>query len=312
MAVTNYVCEINAEQAEKLKALLEERGWEFSTLQYARWKAAHEKTQVTAYESGKLMVQGKGTEEFVTFLLEPEVLHEARFGYEQELAAIENPKMFLPHAGIDESGKGDFLGPLCIACVYTDEASAKALLKAGVADSKTIGTDKKIFELAEIVRRETAGRFSVVAVGPEAYNRLYASFGNLNRLLAWGHAKALETLLEKVPDCPRAISDQFAKSQDTVRNALQARGRQIVLEQMPRAEADVAVAAASILARCEFVRRMKALGEPVIGRSLPKGVSDAVLAAAREIVAAQGPEALGKFAKMHFKTAEQVLEGTSR
>ena len=312
MAVTNYVCEINAEQAEKLKALLEERGWEFSTLQYARWKAAHEKTQVTAYESGKLMVQGKGTEEFVTFLLEPEVLHEARFGYEQELAAIENPKMFLPHAGIDESGKGDFLGPLCIACVYTDEASAKALLKAGVADSKTIGTDKKIFELAEIVRRETAGRFSVVAVGPEAYNRLYASFGNLNRLLAWGHAKALETLLEKVPDCPRAISDQFAKSQDTVRNALQARGRQIVLEQMPRAEADVAVAAASILARCEFVRRMKALGEPVIGRSLPKGVSDAVLAAAREIVAAQGPEALGKFAKMHLKTAEQVLEGTSR
>ena len=312
MAVTNYVCEINAEQAEKLKVLLKERGWEFSTLQYARWKAAHEKTQVTAYESGKLMVQGKGTEEFVTFLLEPEVLHEARFGYEQELAAIENPKMFLPHAGIDESGKGDFLGPLCIACVYTDEASAKALLKAGVADSKTIGTDKKIFELAEIVRRETAGRFSVVAVGPEAYNRLYASFGNLNRLLAWGHAKALETLLEKVPDCPRAISDQFAKSQDTVRNALQARGRQIVLEQMPRAEADVAVAAASILARCEFVRRMKALGEPVIGRSLPKGVSDAVLAAAREIVAAQGPEALGKFAKMHFKTAEQVLEGTSR
>ena len=309
MAVTNYVCEINAEQAEKLRALLEERGWEFSTLQYARWKAAHEKTQVTAYESGKLVVQGRGTEEFVTFLLEPEVLHEARFGYEQELAAIENPKMFLPHAGIDESGKGDFLGPLCIACVYTDEASAKALLKAGVADSKTIGTDKKIFELAEIVRRETAGRFSVVAVGPEAYNRLYASFGNLNRLLAWGHAKALETLLEKVPDCPRAISDQFAKSQDTVRNALQARGRQIVLEQMPKAEADVAVAAASILARCEFVTRMKALGEPVIGRSLPKGVSDAVLAAAREIVASQGAEALGRFAKMHFKTAEQVLEG---
>ena len=309
MAVTNYVCEINAEQAEKLRALLEERGWEFSTLQYARWKAAHEKTQVTAYESGKLVVQGRGTEEFVTFLLEPEVLHEARFGYEQELAAIENPKMFLPHAGIDESGKGDFLGPLCIACVYTDEASAKALLKGGVADSKTIGTDKKIFELAEIVRRETAGRFSVVAVGPEAYNRLYASFGNLNRLLAWGHAKALETLLEKVPDCPRAISDQFAKSQDTVRNALQARGRQIVLEQMPKAEADVAVAAASILARCEFVTRMKALGEPVIGRSLPIGVSDAVLAAAREIVASQGAEALGRFAKMHFKTAEQVLEG---
>ena len=162
MAVNNYVCEINAEQAAALKSLLEERGWELSSMPYARWKASHDKTQVTAYESGKLMVQGRGTEEFVTFILEPEVLHEARFGYEQELAAVENPKMFLPHAGIDESGKGDFFGPLCIACVYTDEASAKALLKAGVADSKTIGTDRRIFELAEVVKRETAGRFSVV------------------------------------------------------------------------------------------------------------------------------------------------------
>ncbi|MBP5640411.1 MAG: ribonuclease HIII [Victivallales bacterium] len=309
MAVTNYVCEINEAQAALLRALMEERGWEFSSMQYARWKAIHDKTQVTAYESGKLVVQGKGTEDFVLYLLEPEVLHEAHLGYEQEIAAMQNPRMFLPHAGIDESGKGDFFGPLCIACVYTDEKIAKSLLKAGVADSKTIGTDRKINELAELIRRETAGRFALVVVGPEAYNRLYANIGNLNRLLAWGHAKALENLLAKVPDCPRAISDQFAKSQDTVRNALQTRGQQIELEQMPRAEADVAVAAASILARCEFVKRMQALGEAVIGRSLPKGVSDIVLSAAREIVEKQGADALYRYAKMHFKTAEQVLKG---
>ena len=121
------------------------------------------------------------------------------------------------------------------------------------------------------------------------------------------YAKALEELLTRQPSCPRAISDQFAKSQDTVRRALQERGRRIVLEQHPKAEADVAVAAASILARAEFVTRMRALGESSLGRELPKGVSAPVLAAARELVAKLGPERLGSFAKLHFRTAAQVL-----
>lgn len=306
MAITSYVCKLTVTQFAELKALLMERGWEFDTMQYAHWKARQDKTQVVAYESGKLMVQGKGTEEFVQFLLEPEILHEARLGYEAELKAVESPSMFLPHAGIDESGKGDFFGPLCIACVYTDAASAKALLEAGVADSKTITTDKRIMELAAVIRKETAGKSSVIVVGPEAFNRIYAKTGNLNKLLAWGHAKALETLLEKVPDCPRAISDQFAKSKSTVQSALMERGRQIVLEQMTKAESDVAVAAASILARCEFVTRMKALGEPVLGRALPRGVSAQVIEAGRELVAKVGKEELHKYAKMNFKTVDEL------
>lgn len=309
MAVTSYVCKIDALQVAALRTLLVGRGWEFTSVPYAYWKASKDKTQVTAYESGKLMVQGKGTEEFVTFLLEPEITHEVKFGYETETAIATNPAMLEPHAGIDESGKGDFFGPLVVACVYTEGDSAKRLLEAGVADSKTIGTDKKIFALADLIRKEVAGRFGMVVVGPEAYNRLYAKIGNLNRLLAWGHAKALETLLEKVPDCPRAISDQFAKSESTVLSALQARGRRIKMEQMVRAEADVAVAAASILARCEFVTRMKALGEPVLGRELPKGASPAVVAAGKELVAKVGADKLGNYAKLHFKTVQDVLDG---
>ena len=304
---TNYVCTLTKVQAEQLHGLMEERGWAFDAAPYAYWRGKKDKTNVVAYESGKLTVQGAGTADFVQFLLEPEILKETRFGYEAEMAEIENPDMFLPHAGMDESGKGDFFGPLVIACCYTEGETARRLLKAGVADSKTIGTDRKIAELAELIKREIAGKFNIITLVPETYNRLYASIGNLNRLLAWGHAKTLENVLEKVPSCPRAISDQFAKSEQTVRNALQVRGRQIELIQHPKAEADVAVAAASILARDEFVRRMKELSDKA-GMPLPKGVSAQVLETARKLVQTLGAEELPKFAKMHFKTAAEALE----
>ncbi|MBP5672634.1 MAG: ribonuclease HIII [Victivallales bacterium] len=303
---TNYVCTLTKTQVEQLHGLMEERGWAFDNAPYAYWRGKKDKTNVVAYESGKLTVQGAGTADFVQFLLEPEILKEARFGYETEKAEVENPEMFQPHAGIDESGKGDFFGPLVIACCYTDGDTSRRLLKAGVADSKTIGSDRKIAELAELIRREVMGKFNIITLVPETYNRLYASFGNLNRLLAWGHAKTLENVLEKVPSCLRAISDQFAKSDQTVRNALQSRGRQIELIQHPKAEADVAVAAASILARDEFVRQMKILGDKA-GMPLPKGASAQVLAMARQLVQTLGADALPKFAKMHFKTASEAI-----
>ncbi len=303
---TSYVCNLTAEQSDQLKAILADRGWTLDTIQYARWRGKKDKLSVVSYESGKLTVQGKGTADFVQFTLETEILHEARFGYEKELAQIENPAMFEPHAGIDESGKGDYFGPLVVACAYTDSAIATKLMEAGVADSKTISSDARMMALDAVIRKECAGRFSIVTVGPEAYNRLYSSFGNLNRLLAWGHAKALEELLTRVPTCPRAISDQFAQSEATVRRALQERGRQIVLEQHPKAEADIAVAAASILARAEFVRLLKRLGDG-IGKTLPKGGGPLVKAMAKELAAEGGNDALAKVAKLHFSITEFAL-----
>mgnify|MGYP000948748889 CR=1 FL=1 len=155
---TSYVCTIDAAQAVVLQGLMAGRGWVFDDMPYARWRGRLGKTTVVAYESGKLTVQGRETAEFVQFLLEPEILHEARFGYEAVLAEVESPEQFGPHAGIDESGKGDYFGPLVVACAYTDEASAKTLLQAGVADSKTIKSDKKIAVLADLIRRECADR----------------------------------------------------------------------------------------------------------------------------------------------------------
>jgi ribonuclease HIII len=302
---TSYVCTLDAGQIARLHEILSVKGWQFGTAPYAHWKATLGKTNVVAFQSGKVTVQGKDTAELVQFVLEPEILKEARFGYEEVWAEEEHPEMFTPHAGIDESGKGDYFGPLVVAAVHVTPETAHTLRTAGVADSKTIKSDRRIAALAGVVRTTARDAWEVVAIGPEAYNRLHAKFGNVNRLLAWGHAKTLENLLEKVPDCPRAISDQFG-NKSLVLNALQARGRRITLEQHPRAEQDIAVAAASILARDEFVRRLGSLGDR-LGVRLPKGAGAAVDKIAATLAARGGQALLGNVAKLHFRTTGKAM-----
>ena len=301
--VTSYVCTVTEEQAEQLRLLLDGRGWKFSEQPYARWKAVLEKTNVVAYNSGKLTVQGGGTEDFVTFLLEPEILHTFTFGYEEEPAeeAVD------PHGGGDESGKGDFFGPLCIAGVYADEVTGPKLRAIGCCDSKLIKSSKKIMELSAGIREIAGNGWTAVVIGPESYNRLYAKFGNLNRLLAWGHARVIENLLEKVPACPRMLSDKFADER-LIRRALLTRGREIRLDQRTKAESDVAVAAASILSREQFLRGMAKL-EAEFGIELPRGAGPQVKAAGRSLMERFGASVFERCAKTHFKTWNE-LTGT--
>ena len=294
----NYVCKVDESQRVQIENYCREHGWEFSDLPYGFWKASGSKISVAAYCSGKLTVQGANTADFVLYFLEPEVLHTVGFGYDETSPAL-NTAPVTPHGGIDESGKGDFFGPLVIGGVYVDAESGAKLAAAGVCDSKLIKSDKKITELAQKIRNIVNGNFALVTVGPEAYNRLYGSFGNLNRLLAWGHAKVIEELLTKVPDCPRMLSDKFG-NENLIRNALQTRGRAIVLDQQTKAESDVAVAAASILARDGFIRQMAKLSE-IAGVTLPRGAGANVQTMANEI-AARDPELLKKISKTHFRT----------
>jgi ribonuclease HIII len=205
--------------------------------------------------------------------------------------------------GIDESGKGDYFGPLVIAAAFVDATTQGELRLMQVRDSKKI-SDGRILEMAPDIK--TICPHSVIAIGPQKYNELYAKIRNLNRLLAWGHAKALETLLERVT-CERAISDQFGNER-LILNVLQEKGRKIVLEQRTKAEADLAVAAASILARAEFLLRLKRLSSEV-GTTLPKGASPAVELAAKMVIKKHGQDRLGLVAKLHFKTTQAVLAG---
>ena len=300
--LTSFTSKLTDSQAAALRAWLQAHHYQFREVPYARFAAEKEKTNLVFYQSGKLVVQGKGTQEFVEFVLEPEILQEARLGYE----AVLNPDLLLPRLGVDESGKGDFFGPLCIAGVYINGNVVKAWKDAGIRDSKNISSDKKIGELAKLIRKTSGCVVNTVVIGNETYNRLYARMKNVNAILAWGHARVIENLMgqrhQMNPVPVKAISDQFASSKEVVAKALMSLGREIELVQKHRAEEDLAVAAASILARDEFVQGLAKL-EKQFKVKLPKGASAAVDEAAKKIVEERGAESLPKIAKVHFRTA---------
>lgn len=300
--MTTHTAPLTTAQAETLRRVLEERGFDFEKKPYTLFAAKKGKLNVTVYEKGpKVLIQGKETEDFIRFTLEPEVIGEAKLGYEEIL----EPDKFEPHFGIDESGKGDFFGPLVIAGAYTDGVIARRLIDAGIMDSKRVTSAARIRKLAAIIRETPGCTTAVVSIGPERYNEMFASFKNLNRLLAWGHARAIESLAAARPDCPRTLSDQFARP-EVLERALKQKGLTIHLEQRTKGESDTAVAAASILARERFIDWMDKTSA-ASGVKLPLGASDSVIQAARELIAKHGPDALGKVAKLHFKTTRAVL-----
>lgn len=207
---------------------------------------------------------------------------------------------FISHIGTDESGKGDFFGPLVIAGVLVDERAAKIFTDLGIKDSKKL-SDKKMLIMAEEIKKNAP--HSVVAISNSKYNELYANIKNLNKLLAWGHARAIENILNS-SSCEYALSDKFG-DESLIKNALMKNGQNIRLEQMVRAESDIAVAAASVLARATFVQKMDAM-ENTYGLKFPKGCSSLVKTAATEFIQKFGKDRLREVCKTHFKTYNEV------
>jgi ribonuclease HIII len=301
--MTSHTAAITTLQAKKLRDLLVRMGFAFTEKPHALYAAKKDKLSISVYQKGpKVLFQGKGTREFIEFHFEPEILGKALLGYEE----VHQPEMFEPHFGIDESGKGDYFGPLVIAGVYTDREITRRLMDAGIMDSKRISSAAKIRQLTTIIRDTPGIAYHILTLPPLRYNELYAEFRNLNNLLAWGHATVIEKLILQSPDCPRALSDQFAKPY-VLQKALSGKGLRIQLDQRTKAESDIAVAAASILARDRFVEWMEKTSSAG-GVELPLGASASVIRAAREVITLHGKEALGKVAKLHFKTTQQVTE----
>jgi ribonuclease HIII len=304
--LTTYTAKLDDAQGAALEKILKDGPYRPKDTPYARASVSGANVQVTLYTSGKLVVQGKGTREFVEFVLEPQVLGTAKLGYETVL----DPSLLDPRIGVDEAGKGDFFGPLCIAGVYFNGSMLGHWKEKGIKDSKGVSSDKRIIELAKVIRETPGCVVDVISIGPEAYNRLWAKNRSVNRILAWGHARVIENLLERRegmrPPPVRAISDQFAREKSTVERALMELGRGLELVQRHKAEEDMAVAAASILAREAFVLGLGAL-EKTWRTALPKGASAAVDAAAKGFAASHGAEALGRVSKTHFRTYYRAL-----
>jgi len=304
--LSTYTRRLDADQQRKLRSVLEQKGCTFRSLPHAEFSTRLETANLTLYQNGKLLVQGKGTEDFVRFVLETEIIRKAELGYE----SLSDPDRLLPRLGVDESGKGDFFGPLCIAGVYVNESIVGRFETLGVKDSKHFKSAPKITALAKEIIGTPGCVYDTVVIGNEAYNRMYRKLNSINRILAWGHARVIENLLGRIhnmtPPPTLAVCDQFANTKKVIDDALMTSGRKIELKKRHRAESDFAVAAASILARHEFVNRLRQL-ERQFDRELPKGGSKAVDTAGIEFVRVHGEPELGRVAKLHFRNAYRAL-----
>ena len=285
-----YTAKFDTSKEKELKQKLESDGFVVKSAEYAFWRAQKAGLTVTFYTSGKLVAQGKDVEGFTSKFL----------GVVIEPSPVVNTVKHSSWIGTDESGKGDYFGPLVVAAVHIDENNLKIFQELNVRDSKTI-KDDTIEKLALKIKENSV--FSVVVINPAKYNQLYDKFRNLNNLLAWGHARAIENILEK-KECRNVISDKFG-NESLIKNALMTKGKSVNLEQRVRAEDDIAVAAASILARNEFVHRMRKLSQDY-DMPFSKGASEEVKKQARNFVQRYGMDALTNVAKLHFKTTKEL------
>ncbi len=297
-AKTSYTITLNELQMKALKEWCDAHAFGFYSVPYARFAFKGDNVNVVGYESGKVVIQGKKTETFVTYVLEGEITKTPQLGYEIAL----HPEWFEPHAGMDESGKGDFFGPLVVACVIADGPIVQHWLDNNLKESKKVTSDLSVLRLDSLIRKTKGVIVQTAYANMAKYNELYKKFGNLNELLAWFHAKALEGALQK-KHVEWGMLDQFTE-RPLVKKYF--KGENFLLKQMTKAESDPVVAAASIVARAEYIRALRELSK-ISGIALPKGASPKVKEQGVKLVQAVGREKLGEFAKLHFKTTDEIL-----
>lgn len=293
MTANTYVKTLDGSEARELEALLRTAGFEFRDVAHALFSARGEGVTCTVYTSGKCVVQGPGLEGFVAERLKSAVEAPAPSGL-----LLEFPDKVV---GSDETGKGDYFGPLVTCAVAFDASKLGHFAEDALVDSKTL-SESAVKRIAAEIRQHLV--YKEVVILPERYNQIYQTFGNLNRMLAWAHATAIEGVLEQT-EADVALVDKFC-DESVLRRYLKERGKTKKLVMRPKLEAHPAVAAASIIASDTFTRSLLRLGREV-GLVLPKGAGSPVDSAAKRLVSVNGEAVLQKVAKLHFKTTEKVL-----
>lgn len=290
MATNVFTSPYDIKNEPLLKQQLIDRGFTFSSVAHAFWRAQRDSITITFYQSGKILIQGWGADQ---------VAHEIMTGMEH-IPLLEEFSGIQSWIGTDEAGKGDFFGPLVVAAVFSTQADLKKFMLAEVQDSKNL-TDKKISAIA----RQLTHRFrhSIVLLAPEKYNQLYEQFGNLNSLLASVHADAIDKLLQHV-QCDIVLSDKFANESLLIK-ALLDKGHRFKLVQKTKAEENPAVAAAAILARDRFLDYLSQL-TATYHLEFPKGAAEKAVAIGRLFKQKYGLNQLVNVAKLHFKTIHNL------
>lgn len=292
---TSHVQIVPRDVAEAIRDTLEADGFVIGAAPYALFEARGHDVRVTYYDKrGKLLIQGQGTEGLLRRLGD-------RLGAQEDPGPDEDAGISEPTVGSDESGKGDYFGSLVVAGCLVKPEDVPALRSLGVRDSKQ-ATEVAILAACEQIRRRVETH--VVELEPPEYTRRQREAGNVNRVLGEAHAEVIRELLKR-GDCGRVVVDRFGGEHYVLRELGElARGRRIV--QVPGAEKNPAVAAASFLARERFLLSLKRLSDEC-GVDLLPGASAEVEERARKVFQVGGMDLLSRVAKIHFKTTERVV-----
>jgi ribonuclease HIII len=293
---------VSSDKFSDFKAYLETSGYAFEERPYQQFLAKKPGIVVNLYTNGKLVFGGAD-------LVERQRVEEYLGSLGAADVAAKQVKEYAPievsgtRIGTDEVGKGDYFGPLVIAGVVTSESQARQLQEIGVKDSKSL-SDTTVDNLAVKVRQILGStQFQIIVINPEKYNQLHREMKTVNEILGWGHARAIENLLRDNPDCQTAITDQFG-DRSYIEKALMEKGKKVNLTQTPGGEREISVAAASVLARSEFIDRMRKMGKKY-GMDFPKGSTN-VIPAAERFVQKHGDRELLNVAKIDFKITRKV------
>ena len=298
------VMKISADKFDEFRSWLESKEFAFEERAHQEFLARKGGVVVNLYTNGKIVFGGsddaaiRTVVDFVKTLGAEELVRETK-----ELPALD---VSGTRIGTDEVGKGDYFGPLVVAGVLVTEETEAELRNLGVRDSKTM-SDTSIANMAIRIRK-IVGRdnHEEIWISPLKYNLLYKKLKNINRILGWAHARAIENLLSNGQGCEKAVADQFG-DESFIQEALMRKGKKIQLIQVPKAERDTAVAAASVLARDVFLRKLEEMRESYM-LDFPKGASD-VVDFGKKLVESHGIGVLQNVAKLHFSTTKQITGG---
>lgn len=288
---------LNEIEIRLLRDKLNDAGFEFRRLDHAHFQARGREVVVSAYRSGKVVVQGKGASAFLDEFAAGAPTADRRTTRPQTGA----PTLDRATAGSDESGKGDYFGSLVVAAVYVEPDQVDALAAAGTRDCKSM-SENSVMRAAVAIRQIC--KHEVLSLSPQEYNERWAETGNVAILLSDMHAQALAAV---VPDAETpVVIDQFT-TEGRLHKALADHGVENPPEIRHRAEDNIAVAAASVLARAEFLIQLKELGNEYGIANLPKGAGPAAEGCARRLFQDfGGMEVLRRLTKTHFKTTEKI------
>ena len=291
-----------------LRSLLEDSGAYISFIRHIdhgvqyRVTRGPESVIVNVYSSGKISTGGKASS--LRDIVENWRLAQTNAVANVHTAIAATEPDSTPRVGTDEAGKGDYFGPLVVAGVRILGAEiAEKLHSVGARDSKTLSVLGAVNVARRILTSAGPENTRVVVLPPKEYEvRRHAADNNVNKLLAQVNVQIFEELESE--EVKLFVIDEFGKAARSCVEPWLPSGVRLVVR--PGAEDDVAVAAASVLARARYLEEMDALSEE-IGFELPRGATH-VLGAARRVAEQHGLEGLEEVAKVHFSTTARVLK----